>query len=74
MSMKELILGGARSGKSRWAQERAQTTGLVIGPMGALTRRYCDAVGRLRQELAALCDRVTFLVAGLPHTLKGSPA
>jgi adenosylcobinamide kinase/adenosylcobinamide-phosphate guanylyltransferase len=48
--------------------------GLGIVPLGALTRRYCDEAGRLHQELAALCDRVTFMVAGLPHILKGTDA
>lgn len=45
--------------------------GLGVVPLGALTRRYCDEAGRLHQELAALCDRVTFMLAGLPLTLKG---
>ena len=48
--------------------------GLGVVPLGALTRRYCDEAGRLHQELAALCDRVTFMVAGLPHLLKGDDA
>lgn len=46
--------------------------GLGVVPLGALTRRYCDETGRLHQDLAALCDRVTFMVAGLPHLLKGA--
>jgi adenosylcobinamide kinase/adenosylcobinamide-phosphate guanylyltransferase len=46
--------------------------GLGVVPLGALTRRYCDEAGRLHQELAVLCDRVTFMVAGLPHILKGN--
>ena len=46
--------------------------GLGVVPLGALTRRYCDEAGRLHQELAAICDRVTFMVAGLPHILKGT--
>jgi adenosylcobinamide kinase / adenosylcobinamide-phosphate guanylyltransferase len=46
--------------------------GLGIVPLGALTRRYVDEAGRLHQDLAALCDRVTFMVAGLPHILKGT--
>lgn len=45
--------------------------GLGIVPMGALTRRFCDESGRLHQELAAVCDRVTFVTAGLPMILKG---
>ncbi len=48
--------------------------GLGIVPLGNLARRYGDEAGRLHQELAALCDRVTFMVAGLPHLLKGTEA
>lgn len=45
--------------------------GLGVIPLGALTRRFCDESGRLHQALAAACDRVTFVTAGLPMTLKG---
>ncbi|HEX9803622.1 MAG TPA: bifunctional adenosylcobinamide kinase/adenosylcobinamide-phosphate guanylyltransferase [Gammaproteobacteria bacterium] len=45
--------------------------GLGIVPLGALTRRFCDESGRLHQAVAALCDRVTFVTAGLPMRLKG---
>lgn len=45
--------------------------GLGIIPLGAMTRRFCDESGRLHQALAASCDRVTFVTAGLPMTLKG---
>jgi adenosylcobinamide kinase/adenosylcobinamide-phosphate guanylyltransferase len=48
-------------------------TGMGIVPLGELTRRYCDEAGRLHQDLAALCDRVTLTVAGLPLALKGEP-
>ncbi|MBF0175268.1 MAG: bifunctional adenosylcobinamide kinase/adenosylcobinamide-phosphate guanylyltransferase [Magnetococcales bacterium] len=47
-------------------------TGLGIVPMGRLTRRFADEAGLLHQELARLCHRVTFLVAGLPIFLKGT--
>ena len=46
--------------------------GMGIVPLGELTRRYCDEAGRLHQDLAQLCDRVTFVAAGLPLVLKGS--
>lgn len=45
--------------------------GLGIVPMGELTRRFCDESGRLHQAVAARCERVTFVTAGLPMTLKG---
>jgi len=44
--------------------------GMGIVPLGELTRRYCDEAGRLHQDLAQLCDRVTLVAAGLPLILK----
>lgn len=46
--------------------------GLGVLPMGDLTRRYCDVAGDLHQDIAALADEVTLVVAGLPQTLKAS--
>ncbi len=46
--------------------------GLGIIPLGELTRRYVDHAGRLHQQLAAQMDNVLFMVAGLPHGLKGT--
>lgn len=47
--------------------------GLGITPLGELTRRFVDEAGRLHQALAQRCDRVVFVAAGLPLTLKGTP-
>ena len=47
-------------------------TGLGVVPLGALSRRFVDESGALHQALAALCDRVTLVVGGLPLTLKGA--
>lgn len=44
--------------------------GLGIVPMGAITRLYVDEAGRLNQRIAQVCDRVTFVAAGLPLELK----
>lgn len=44
--------------------------GFGVVPMGALTRFFADEMGRLNQEAAALADRVTLMVAGLPLELK----
>ncbi len=44
--------------------------GMGIIPLGHLNRIYCDAVGRLHQAIAAKAQRVTLMVAGLPHSIK----
>ena len=46
---------------------------LGVVPMGELSRRYCDRIGLLHQQVAGLSDRVILTVAGLPHYLKGAP-
>ena len=46
--------------------------GLGVIPMGRETRAFVDALGRLNQEVAASCQRVTLMAAGLPLTLKDS--
>jgi len=47
--------------------------GMGVIPMGAQVRAFVDTLGRLNQEVARACDRVTLMAAGLPLTLKGSP-
>jgi adenosylcobinamide kinase/adenosylcobinamide-phosphate guanylyltransferase len=44
--------------------------GLGVIPLGSEVRAFVDALGRLNQDVAAACDRVTFVAAGLPLTLK----
>ncbi len=46
--------------------------GLGVIPMGRETRAFVDELGRLNQDVAAACERVTFMAAGLPMTLKGA--
>jgi adenosylcobinamide kinase/adenosylcobinamide-phosphate guanylyltransferase len=46
--------------------------GLGIVPENALARRFRDAAGSLNQAVAALCERVTLVAAGLPIVLKDS--
>lgn len=45
--------------------------GMGIMPMGAVVRWFADEAGRLNQAVAARCDRVVLVAAGLPLTLKG---
>ncbi len=44
--------------------------GLGIVPDNALARRFRDEAGTLQQRIAAAADRVIFVAAGLPLTLK----
>lgn len=44
--------------------------GLGTVGMDPLTRRFCDQLGLLNQELGQRCQRVLMSVAGLPLTLK----
>lgn len=44
--------------------------GSGVVPLGQMSRRFVDESGRLHQRLAALCERVTLVTAGLPLTLK----
>lgn len=47
-------------------------TGLGVVPLGELTRRYVDEAGWVHQAVAERAQRVTFMVAGLPMTLKNA--
>jgi adenosylcobinamide kinase/adenosylcobinamide-phosphate guanylyltransferase len=44
--------------------------GLSIVPENALARRFRDEAGLLNQHVAAACDKVLFVAAGLPFILK----
>jgi adenosylcobinamide kinase / adenosylcobinamide-phosphate guanylyltransferase len=44
--------------------------GSGIVPVNALARRFADATGILHQRLAQVCDRVVWMMAGLPLTVK----
>jgi adenosylcobinamide kinase/adenosylcobinamide-phosphate guanylyltransferase len=44
--------------------------GSGIVPANELSRRFTDEAGSLHQRLAQICDRVVWMVAGLPLTVK----
>ncbi len=45
--------------------------GLGLVPDTELGREFRDLHGRMNQRVAAVCDRVLFMVAGLPMVVKG---
>ena len=47
--------------------------GLGVIPMGREVRAFVDALGRLNQDVAGVCQRVILMAAGLPLVLKDSP-
>jgi adenosylcobinamide kinase/adenosylcobinamide-phosphate guanylyltransferase len=44
--------------------------GLGVIPLGREVRGFVDALGQLNQQVAAACERVTLMAAGLPLSLK----
>jgi adenosylcobinamide kinase/adenosylcobinamide-phosphate guanylyltransferase len=44
--------------------------GLGVTPMSRAARHYVDELGRLHQQIAARCPRVTLMVAGLEMAVK----
>jgi len=45
--------------------------GMGIVPLGEINRQFQDEQGRLNQAVAQCVDKVSFIAAGLPLTLKG---
>ena len=60
--------------------EQAQGTVILVSneismgvvPMGELSRRYVDNLGRLHQQIAKLAQQVTLMVAGIPMAVKSN--
>jgi len=48
----------------------ANEVGMSLVPETSLGRRFRDQAGLLNQRVAAICDRVVFVAAGLPLYLK----
>lgn len=49
----------------------ASEVGLSIVPENAMARQFRDHAGELNQAIAAICNHVYFIAAGLPLKLKG---
>lgn len=45
--------------------------GMGIVPLGEINRQFQDEQGRLNQAVASIAEKVSFIAAGLPLTLKG---
>lgn len=45
--------------------------GMGIVPLGEINRQFQDEQGRLNQSVAQVANKVSFVAAGLPLTLKG---
>lgn len=63
------LLAAYAAGNASWIIV-SNEVGLGIVPAYPLGRVYRDALGRANQRLAAAADRVLFMVAGLPMTVK----
>jgi adenosylcobinamide kinase/adenosylcobinamide-phosphate guanylyltransferase len=50
----------------------ANEVGLGVIPLGEISRQFVDEAGRLNQQLAKIANKVFFIAAGLPLTLKGN--
>jgi adenosylcobinamide kinase/adenosylcobinamide-phosphate guanylyltransferase len=46
--------------------------GMGIVPLGEINRQFQDEQGRLNQAIAQIANKVSFIAAGLPLTLKGT--
>lgn len=65
----DALLTAYAAGSASWIVV-SNEVGLGIVPAYPLGRVYRDALGRANQRLAAVADRVLFMVAGLPITVK----
>jgi adenosylcobinamide kinase / adenosylcobinamide-phosphate guanylyltransferase len=47
--------------------------GMGVSPLSSEARRFIDTLGTVHQTLAAVCDRVTLMVAGCELAVRGGP-
>lgn len=63
------LLGAYETSGAEWLVV-SNEVGLGLVPPTPLGRVYRDVLGRVNQRLAAIADRVLFMVAGLPMVVK----
>ena len=68
-----IALAGGLAGRDGGLVLVSNEVGQGIVPDNALARRFRDAQGRLNQAIAAACDQVVLVAAGLPVVLKPAP-
>lgn len=85
--LSNVLFNESADAESAWSQQRAalldclpklqsnvilvsNEVGLSIVPDNVLARRFRDEQGWLNQQVATVCERVTFVAAGLPLVLK----
>ena len=66
------IISGAISNSAGPLVLISNEIGLGVIPLGREVRAFVDALGALNQQVAAACERVTLMSAGLPLILKGT--
>ena len=66
---RQAFLDALQSSQGNWLLV-SNEVGQGIVPLGELSRRFVDEAGWLHQAIAELADEVTWVVAGLPQTLK----
>jgi|TARA_B110000967_G_C18777814_1_gene506535 adenosylcobinamide kinase/adenosylcobinamide-phosphate guanylyltransferase len=66
---KKAFLEGLEQSSAQWLLV-SNEVGLGVTPMGDLSRQFVDECGWLHQDLAQIADRVTWVMFGLPQTLK----
>lgn len=68
-AQRQAFLDALQNCRGQWLLV-SNEVGQGIVPLGELSRRFVDEAGWLHQAIAELADEVTWVVAGLPQTLK----
>lgn len=68
----EALVAAVREARAPLVLVASEVGGGIV-PENAQARAFRDAAGRLNQSVAAACDTVVLVTAGLPLTLKNTP-